>query len=851
MLTKLGLRVEIHCPQCRGTFRLEGNDSTAGSLECPFCQAAFSFRDKETVVFEEPRAQSPEAAKSLEAGSQPNQENNPELKDAEGGKQVGDRPAESLASFFANATTPTPPPPTFTDFSSYTDLEIGDVVDGYELEEIIGCGGMSVVFRANQLSLNRRVAFKVLRKDLSTDEQFAKRFRKEARALAELNHPNIVGVYDQGESDGNYYLVMELVDGVSLRDIMEEAQLSPEEALKIVPSLCAALEYAHERGLVHRDIKPENILIDQAGTPRIADFGLVRILGEGRIAETRLTKTQTVLGTIDYMSPEQREGLSDIDHRADIYSLGVVLYEMLTGELPIARFPMPSERAEVDSRLDEVVLKVLEKDRERRYQRASLVAGDIHQIQSSVFFSGGGTTNELGEPESTLDRLFAMIFSFPFFVFTAVLFIVNAAAEEEELVAFTTGLALPFYGTQLILNGFIPRVRIPRHAFFVRRPILTALIIVPLAMAILSEKPDQEAQMALLFTIGFVSSAAFGIALQKKRLFRHSRKEPRYCFRGRLVADSSWNLDSPSQTRFNESESGTKVRLEPQTPPPAEPARPAYASAESDNSPTSPPANEPARPRLSFFGVLSFFASIPVAIYAFGLLLFTVGLGGAEFLLNIDADYDRVREFLLSVWSDPSEEIHRFTKVIAGGLMIPVIALLIPIIVACPGVFSGRLRGSGFLIAAIFLWCFSLVVTGNCAADFVRVGRDYRQTATGGPHDSFEDLLQKATQASRNYQKLAYFHRAYSLSNLENPRSADPCASLVRIIALPDNNTNVRIAALILLEQIYGRHTLRTIQEQSVGQPWFFRMRTLANRQELNPELREAFREFLKFIDLR
>ena len=163
---------------------------------------------------------------------------------------------------------------------------------------------------------------------------------------------------------------MEYVDGVTLRRLVQERRLSPSEALRIVPQICEALQYAHNQGIVHRDIKPENILLDKQGRVKIADFGIAKILGPPEGANG-LTATKGVVGTPHYVAPEQIEHPLRVDHRADIYSLGVVFYEMLTGELPLGRFPLPSQKVQVNVCLDEVVLRSLEKDPERRYQHAS------------------------------------------------------------------------------------------------------------------------------------------------------------------------------------------------------------------------------------------------------------------------------------------------------------------------------------------------------------------------------------------------------------------------------------------------------------------------------------------------
>ncbi len=249
----------------------------------------------------------------------------------------------------------------------------------YEIQEKIGAGGMGVVYKALQTNLGRIVAVKVLPAHFSRDPEFVNRFHREARALASLSHPNIVGIFDLGQQDGLYYFVMEFVDGVALREIIRAGHLTPEQAMRMVPLICEALEYAHGEGVVHRDIKPENILVDKKGRVRIADFGLARIL-RGDSPAAHVTQSNVVMGTLDYMAPEQRNDPRHVDHRADIYSLGVVIYEMLTGQLPVGRFEPPCRKLQIDVRLDEVILRSLEQDPARRYQRASHVASAISDV---------------------------------------------------------------------------------------------------------------------------------------------------------------------------------------------------------------------------------------------------------------------------------------------------------------------------------------------------------------------------------------------------------------------------------------------------------------------------------------
>ncbi len=248
-----------------------------------------------------------------------------------------------------------------------------------EILELLGKGGMGAVYKARQLHLDRLVAVKILSPDVSQDPAFAERFTREARTLAKLSHPNIVGIHDFGQASGFCYFVMEFMDGVNLRHAMRAAELTPAEALKIVPQICDALQFAHDEGIVHRDIKPENILLDKKGRVKIADFGLAKLLGKAPY-DVSLTGTQQVMGTMHYIAPEQLKGSRDVDHRADIYSLGVTFYEMLTGELPLGRFAPPSKKVQIDVRLDEVVLRSLEREPEQRYQHASEIKTEMETI---------------------------------------------------------------------------------------------------------------------------------------------------------------------------------------------------------------------------------------------------------------------------------------------------------------------------------------------------------------------------------------------------------------------------------------------------------------------------------------
>jgi serine/threonine protein kinase len=255
-----------------------------------------------------------------------------------------------------------------------------------EILECLGRGGMGVVYKARQKTLNRFVALKLLAPERVLDPQFAERFTREAQALAALNHPNIVTIHDFGQTGGFYYLLMEFVDGVNLRQLLRARKFTPEEALAIVPPLCDALQFAHDRGIVHRDIKPENLLLDKEGRVKVADFGIAKMLGTVNAAGDACEPTapdnvtQTAVGTPGYSAPEQKTDPQRVDSRADIYSLGVVFYEMLTGELPRKPIEPPSRKVQIDVRLDGVVLRSLEQNPELRFQQVSEVKTMVETI---------------------------------------------------------------------------------------------------------------------------------------------------------------------------------------------------------------------------------------------------------------------------------------------------------------------------------------------------------------------------------------------------------------------------------------------------------------------------------------
>lgn len=270
----------------------------------------------------------------------------------------------------------------------------------YELGEILGLGGMSEVHMARDTRLDRDVAVKVLRADLARDPGFYLRFRREAQNAAALNHPMIVAVYDTGEAETATgplpYIVMEYVDGMTLREVVtRDGPLEPTQAIEIIADACQALDFSHQQGIVHRDVKPANIMISTPGAVKVMDFGIARTLAD-TTGGNRLTQTAAVLGTAAYLSPEQASGVT-VDARSDVYSLGCVLYEMLTGAPPfvgdspvavayqhVRQDPVPpsQRRGGISPEVDAVVLKALAKNLENRYQSAAQMRTDLIRVHS-------------------------------------------------------------------------------------------------------------------------------------------------------------------------------------------------------------------------------------------------------------------------------------------------------------------------------------------------------------------------------------------------------------------------------------------------------------------------------------
>ncbi len=279
----------------------------------------------------------------------------------------------------------------------------------YELHRRLARGGMADVYLAHDRLLDRPVAVKVLFAEFASDPSFVERFRREAQAAANLNHPNIVGVYDWGQEGNQYYIVMEYIDGRSLAEILRaEGSLLPERAADIGIDVAAALGFAHRNGVVNRDVKPGNILISSSGQVKVTDFGIARAFDEG--VQENLTQAGSVMGTATYFSPEQAQG-KPVDPRSDVYSLGVVLYEMVcgrppfTGDSPVAiaykhvqepPAPLRDHKPDIDPALDAIVLKAMAKSTANRYPSAEDLRSDLRRYREGQRELAAGASGRRG-----------------------------------------------------------------------------------------------------------------------------------------------------------------------------------------------------------------------------------------------------------------------------------------------------------------------------------------------------------------------------------------------------------------------------------------------------------------------
>ena len=271
------------------------------------------------------------------------------------------------------------------------DQYIGKMLDNrYEILELIGSGGMANVYKAKCHRLNRLVAIKILKNELADNTEFRRRFRDESRAVAQLSHANIVSVYDVSTSGDTEYIVMELIDGITLKQYMERrGRMDWREAMHFITQIMRALSHAHSRGIIHRDIKPQNIMVLRDGSVKVADFGIACLENEGQ------TLTQEALGSVHYISPEQARG-DRIDARSDIYSAGVVLYEMLTGRLPfegdsavsvaiqhLSSGPLPPRdiNPDIPEALELICMKAMSPNADKRYPTADAMLEDLERFR--------------------------------------------------------------------------------------------------------------------------------------------------------------------------------------------------------------------------------------------------------------------------------------------------------------------------------------------------------------------------------------------------------------------------------------------------------------------------------------
>ncbi|MCB1131001.1 MAG: protein kinase [Verrucomicrobiae bacterium] len=255
--------------------------------------------------------------------------------------------------------------------------ELAGLFPGYEFEGLIACGGMGAVYAAIQRSLDREVAIKILPREFGNDESFRAGFETEAKAMARLNHPNLIGVYDFGDVNGMLYIIMEYVPGQSLFHSAHGTAIDPGETVRLISGICGGLAHAHQHGIIHRDIKPANILLDLHAEPKIGDFGLARPV------ENKAGEGEEIFGTPHYTAPEVVNNPQNVDHRADIFSVGVMLHELLTGRLPADDPRTPSAIIQCDPRFDVVVRRATDPNPANRYANAAEISEELRKIATS------------------------------------------------------------------------------------------------------------------------------------------------------------------------------------------------------------------------------------------------------------------------------------------------------------------------------------------------------------------------------------------------------------------------------------------------------------------------------------
>jgi serine/threonine protein kinase len=336
--------IRIRCPECQQLSRIPAGLAPERRVQCPKCNSKFQVKDITTVL----------------------QDN----EDGVTGKASGPKSSECLA---------------------------GATLGGFKIIEQIGKGGMGTVYKALQLSLDRFVAVKILPKQFAKDARFVERFMRESKVMSELSHPNIVTIFDRAQEDHLLYYAMEYVEGPSLRSVLRKTKdtLPCVETLRIIRLVADGLGYAHSQGVIHRDIKPENILISRTGVPKVSDFGIAAALDQ--MGGNTLTMTSSSMGTAVYAAPEQHEDAGSVDQRADIYSLGVMLYEMLTGKLPIGSYKRPSRiNKNINPKFDKIIDTLLASDRDDRYQSVDALTNDLRSINSNGIAATSSISYDIG-----------------------------------------------------------------------------------------------------------------------------------------------------------------------------------------------------------------------------------------------------------------------------------------------------------------------------------------------------------------------------------------------------------------------------------------------------------------------
>lgn len=452
--------------------------------------------------------------------------------------------------------------------------ELSEIFPDLEIQDLIGTGGMGCVFEARQKKLDRVIALKILPRELASDSLFAERFSREARAMARLNHPNVIRVYDYGRARDVCYLVMEHMDGMNLRELLDAGRLTPEESLRIFEQVCDGLAFAHREGVVHRDIKPENILFSRDGHVSLADFGLARLAMDSS-CEVSLTQTRQAMGTLNYMAPEQWENPKAVDHRADIYALGILLYELLTGRVPRGSFPPASSLAAVPQPVDDVIHRSLQVAPDQRFasveeMREALQLAMTGQPSPDVAAGQGTLTNLVNvgvrmirrTPVATTPshggvRTPRTVFAFfiavatvvlsvvPWFSYEGTYYVGMESASHVDHVEIPNALPSVAIGIVFLLIRYSDRVH-PLRAYFLSL-ILCGLTIAQLALVVSAdlvvrgqEVPYRGASLTIVpfIMIGLVALLAFECLI---RLFAELlRPVVAWCRRDDAIRRERW-----------------------------------------------------------------------------------------------------------------------------------------------------------------------------------------------------------------------------------------------------------------------------------------------------------------------